>query len=148
MQKKYRRKKTLVDREVQSVVVKRVLFYWLYCVFFLILSLALVQTLIDPKLLLFERCVSVVVDYWPMFVALTAMLPFVVYDVLKLSHRFAGPIYRTRGELGHCSSGTFQNIKFRKGDFWHDLTQQINYLVERVESAEKRNTHDEQTVEI
>ena len=41
-----------------------------------------------------------------------------------------------------------QDLKFRKGDFWHDLAQQINYLVERVEAAEKRNAHDEQTVEV
>ena len=60
------------------------------------------------------------------------------YDLLKLTNRFAGPVYRVRVTLEHLVRGeTIRPVKFRDGDFWCDLAPKLNVLAARLGQLEQ-----------
>lgn len=62
-------------------------------------------------------------------------------------HRIAGPIYRFRVTLKKMAKGEIiPNIKLRKGDFYHDVADQINNVLELL--RKKRAYSDEVEKEI
>lgn len=55
---------------------------------------------------------------------------------LWLSNRVAGPIVRMRGyfkALGHSGEENASPLRFRKGDFFEDLPDEVNGAVERIQ---------------
>ncbi|RIK83542.1 MAG: hypothetical protein DCC67_05825 [Planctomycetota bacterium] len=69
----------------------------------------------------------------PFLMVLFFMLPVFIVDTIKLSHRFAGPIFRLRGVFRSLASGEqFQPLKFRDMDFWQELADDFNRMVERL----------------
>ena len=50
------------------------------------------------------------------------LLPVFVVDTIKISHRFAGPIFSLRRTMREVAEGKPpRKLKFREGDFWHEL---------------------------
>lgn len=127
-----KRKKLFVDRAVQGSLLRRVALHWaLYFtglvvvlgIFYVLKSLATSQPMsLDD----FFR------DHMITFAVLLALVPVFLYDTLKLSHRFAGPIVRLRNGLRDWADGKeVSAIKFRQKDFWADLADHFNRAVER-----------------
>jgi nitrogen fixation/metabolism regulation signal transduction histidine kinase len=55
-------------------------------------------------------------------------------DSIKLSHRFAGPIYSLRRAIRDIADGKpARKLKFRRHDFWHDLADDYNAMLKRLE---------------
>lgn len=138
---KFKRKRLFVDPHVQGAILARVFIYWACCVGFGILGLALVQTFLDPNRLFVQRVGAVCSEHWPILAMLVVLLPFVLYDTLKVTHRFAGPIYRLRADLRRVARGeSVTSIRFRDGDHWQDLAEQVSGLLKRLHEAENRAT--------
>ena len=56
-----------------------------------------------------------------------ALAPVFIWDAIKLSNRFAGPIVRVRRALAQIADGhPPQAIGFRNGDFWKSLALDLN----------------------
>jgi hypothetical protein len=99
----------------------------------------LIQAFVNPSQYLHQHYLQLLSRHWPILVAITAIVPFFVYDTIRFSHRFAGPISRLRRELSRFEQGAdVFPIEFRKGDFWRDVVERINNVVERAETAEKK----------
>ena len=65
------------------------------------------------------------------------LLPVFVMDTIKLSHRFAGPIFSLRREMREVADGKPpQKLQFRQGDFWHDLADDYNAMIARLAPEE------------
>jgi hypothetical protein len=65
------------------------------------------------------------------------VLPFLLLDVLRLSHRFAGPMYRLKNALRDVADGkSVPPIQFREGDFWCEMADQFNRVSARVRELE------------
>ena len=144
----FKRKRLFVDPHVQGALLARVLIYWLSCMIFGVLGLSLAQTLFEPNQYFFQRFDDILREHWPILVMLIAALPFILYDALKASHKFAGPIFRLRRDLQrHARGERIKPIHFRTGDHWQDLADQVNRLVERLEVAE-RNAMERDTTEV
>jgi hypothetical protein len=68
------------------------------------------------------------------FVVLVALLPVVVYDSFRFSHRLAGPMVRLRHTLHRLAQGEqVEPLKFRQHDYWHDLADDFNVLLARLQ---------------
>jgi hypothetical protein len=133
------RKRLLVDKQVQWALIKRFLFYWVCILVFVTMPIAISQTLVEPSRYLVQHYFDTWRSHWPILATLTVLLPFVLYDILKISHRFAGPIFRLRRELQRYVHGEEADcVRFRDGDFWPDLGDNVTALMERVHAAEKR----------
>ena len=62
------------------------------------------------------------------------LLPVFVVDSIKLSHRFAGPIYSLRRAIRDIAQGKpARKLKFRRHDFWHEIAEDYNAMLLRLE---------------
>jgi len=136
---KPKRKKLFVDKYAQGTLLLRIFLYWFSCVLFASVPLVIGRTLMEPDRLLVAHVAPVWNQYWPILITTTILLPFLLYDALRVTNRFAGPIFRLRRELRRFEEGSdIVPIRLRDEDFWQDLAEQTNRLVERVKEAERR----------
>ncbi len=123
-----KRTRTLVDTEVQGSLIRRVALHWL--VFFLCNTLALlfwVRLFEHPEGPWSETFGDTFRRFLPFFVITIALIPAFVWDTLKLSHRFAGPITRLRNALKDLTEGrAVAPLKFRENDFWQEIAANFN----------------------
>jgi hypothetical protein len=60
------------------------------------------------------------------------LLPVFIVDTIKISHRFAGPIFNLRRAMRNVGNGESPRpIKFRQNDFWQGLADEYNALLRR-----------------
>lgn len=132
-----KRKRTFVDAEVQTAIIKRIVIYWLSGMMFILLPLTFSNTFMEPEVHIVSHFFSVVVHYWPVILMMFILLPLAMYDVNRFSNRFVGPIYRVRKELDKFEeTGRIPPIKFREKDYWQDLAGQLNTVSDRINELE------------
>ena len=128
-----RRKKHFIDTSVQGALTRRIIFHWL--VFMLVTSVVafVMQVLADP----FRGLTAHMKDLWwtqgPFLLVMLFLLPVFVMDAVKMSHRFAGPIFSLRRAIRGVAEGeTPRKMKFRKHDFWQDLAEDYNAMLTKL----------------
>jgi hypothetical protein len=129
-----RRTKKFIDTNVQGALARRIIYHWL--VFLLVASLAafVLQILSNP----FRPLSAHVNDLWwthgPFFLVLMFLLPVFVVDTIKISHRFAGPVFALRRAIQEIVQGKPpRKLNFRRYDFWHELATDYNAMLLRLE---------------
>lgn len=74
----------------------------------------------------------------PFLVTSGALLPIFLLDTLRLTSRFAGPALRLRAALSDAADGRpVRPLQFRHDDFWHEMAESFNTLIQRKEEAER-----------
>ena len=130
------RKKTFVDPKVQGALVRRLVIHWF--TFLLVASLVsfCLQVLSNPFRSLAEHTQQVWWTHGPFLLVMVFLLPVFVLDTIKMSHRFAGPIYRLRQVILEIAEGNPPpRLKFRDFDFWKGLADDFNRMVDRLNSG-------------
>lgn len=126
-----KRTRTLVDSEVQGGLLRRVAFHWV--LFFICNTLALVvwiRLFEQPDAAWSESFADTVRRFLPFFVITAALIPAFVWDTLKMSNRFAGPIRRLRDTLNEMKQGrSVPPLKFRENDFWQEIASNFNEVM-------------------
>ncbi|MEZ6135663.1 MAG: hypothetical protein R3C53_12205 [Pirellulaceae bacterium] len=131
---KIKRRRFLVDRQVQCALGLRIATHWLI---FLLASLVITTVLRTMGSLdqanLWSNIGSALAEQTIMITVALALLPWFVHDSLSLSNRFAGPMVRLRSAIKALrqADGT-DPIKFRNGDFWFDVAEEFNDLRKQV----------------
>jgi hypothetical protein len=141
------RKKTFVDPKVQGALVRRLVFHWL--AFFTVAGIVAfcLQVLSDPFTPIRTHARNVWWTHGPFLLVLFFMLPVFIIDTIKLSHRFAGPIYRLRQTIRSLArGGAYQPMKFRDLDFWQGLADDFNQMVERLSGSKSLPAESDATV--
>jgi hypothetical protein len=134
------RKHLFVDRDIQGALVRRVLFYWCSCLLFLTIPVVIAKTVVNPDLFFFQHLGEIWRQYWPVYVAAFLMLPFVAYDIVRVSHRFVGPLVRLRGEMKKMADGQITDrLVFRDCDYFQDLATSFCKIVDRIEREQEDN---------
>ena len=130
-----KRTKALVDPEVQGGVLRKIAVHWV--VFFICNSVALViwiHLFEQPDAHWKQSVGDTVRRFLPFFVITAALIPAFVWDTLKLTNRFAGPIMRLRSTLSDIKDGkSVKPLQFRGSDFWQQIAGDFNVLIERVQ---------------
>jgi hypothetical protein len=73
---------------------------------------------------------------------LLLLLPFILYDVLKFSHRLAGPLFRCRRTMQEMALGKpVDEFHPRKHDLMRELFQAFNDLIRRWNAEVAKNTN-------
>jgi nitrogen fixation/metabolism regulation signal transduction histidine kinase len=131
------RRKKFVDSKVQGALARRILFHWI--VFLLVTSAVAftLQVLADP----FRGLSAHLQDLWwsqgPFLLVTAFLLPVFVMDAIKVSHRFAGPIFSLRRAIRGVAAGEApRRVKFRKDDFWKDLAEDYNTMLAKLGALE------------
>ncbi len=127
------RKKSLVDPEVQGGVLRKIAIHWV--LFFIANTIALmiwIRLFVQPDADWGTTFVDTLRRFLPFFVVTTALIPAFVWDTLKLTNRFAGPILRLRSAIADASAGrAVVPLHFRDNDFWKEIAVNFNGLMQR-----------------
>ncbi|MGI9474253.1 MAG: hypothetical protein ACR2NZ_22115 [Rubripirellula sp.] len=128
-----KRRKVLVDPEVQVGVIRKIAAHWV--IFFICNAMALmiwVRLFEQPDADWGQTFADSLRRFLPFFVITMALIPAFVWDTLKLTNRFAGPILRLRGALLDASQGrAVAPLRFRENDFWQEIALNFNSMMER-----------------
>ncbi|MGV3484563.1 MAG: hypothetical protein ACO1RT_09110 [Planctomycetaceae bacterium] len=134
-----RRARSFVDPEVQGGLLKKIAVHW--TLLFAVNALALViwvRLFEQPEAswaTTFGDCVR---RFLPFFVITILLIPAFIWDTLKITSRFAGPVLRLRAALANAAQGReVTPLKFRNNDFWQEIADDFNTLVERHRPAEQ-----------
>jgi hypothetical protein len=130
---KPRRTKHFIDSNVQGALARRIIFHWLAFLGAAFLVSFLLQVLSNP----FRPILAHLQDLWytqgPFLLVTVFLLPVFVVDTIKLSHRFAGPIFSLRRRIREIAAGQPpRRLKFRRLDFWQDLAEDFNAMLARL----------------
>jgi methyl-accepting chemotaxis protein len=143
------RKKHFIDSNVQGALARRIIFHWL--VFMLVAAAVafVVQVLADP----FRGLKSHLQDLWwsqgPFLLVMVFLMPVFVMDAVKLSHRFAGPIFSLRRAIRRVAAGEApRKLKFRERDFWRDLAEDYNAMLSKLGALEDESSEKTDDVKL
>jgi hypothetical protein len=132
-----RRSRIFIDREVQGALMLRVAFYWFCCLLSIVLLVLCWNVFTGPRRPFAELFHEIYERYAPALLASLILLPMVMIDVMRLSHRFVGPVVRLRGALRELAqNGRVRPIAFREHDYWQELAGDFNRVAEKVEAVE------------
>jgi hypothetical protein len=133
--KKKPRTKLFIDKRVQGMLVRQMVFHWLIAATVMFMFLFAMEALgTTEQLTMRQHFGNLWAKYAVAVVGLVFVFPVFLYDSIKLSHRFAGPMISFRNAMKHLANGeTIQPVKFRKHDFWTELTGDLNAIAKRME---------------
>ncbi len=146
------RSKKFIDAKVQGALARRLVFHWL--LFMVVASTVafILQVLSNPFLPFSEHLENLWWTQGPFLMVMAFLLPVFVLDTVKLSHRFAGPIFSLRRSMRDVAEGKEpRKLKFRGNDFWHDLADEYNAMIDKLsQKSVKSNTslESEQLVDV
>lgn len=127
------RQQVWIDRHVQGVLVGRVLLYWSGILIYFGLSIGCFHWWQNPEWTLSEHLGAMLEQILPCLPTLLLLLPLVIFDIVRLSNRFAGPVYRLRKHLTDLSQDTqVSPLHFRDEDYWQQLAEPINLLQQKI----------------
>ncbi|RMF36972.1 MAG: hypothetical protein D6753_18460 [Planctomycetota bacterium] len=127
------------------MLVGRVVIYWLAGVAYLGLGIAFFEFLSDNDLTTAERFRSFAGQFLLWLPSLVLLLPLAIFDVVRVSHLFAGPIYRLRMHLASLAEDSdCRPLSFRADDYWQELADPINALQDKIQSLKQRVAELEQ----
>lgn len=135
------RARILVDPKVQWTITGRILVHWVLFLVCILSISAMVRILSAVGEQPFADAFrSALVAQIPVFGVMLMLLPVFLRDTLKLSNRFAGPMYRLRTALRSLSLSEKANpIKFRTGDFWQEAATDFNIVLSQIEDLQAEN---------
>lgn len=138
----------LVDPVVQWAIGRRVIMHWLLFGVCLITANVMLQTIVTMTEMPFGAAIRIAtLQQISVMVVMAMMLPMFVLDTMKLSNRFAGPMYRIRNALVKIPTGEPMNeLTFREGDFWADVAEDFNRVAQHSEQLLRRNAELESEV--
>jgi hypothetical protein len=137
--KRVPRTRLLVDRRVQGAIILRVVLYWIVFLVTLMLLLLCWRIIADPIHALSWHFHQMWLESGPALVASCVLLPLVIFDILRVSNRFAGPLFRLRRSMRALARGEIvRPISFREGDFWLEVAHEFNAILARIQQQEQR----------
>ncbi len=128
-----KRRRALVDPEVQGGVLRKIAIHWV--LFFICNALAMmiwIRLFEQPDADWGQTFGDTLLRFLPFFIITMALIPAFVWDTLKLTNRFAGPILRLRSALADASDGrAVSPLHFRTNDFWQEIAENFNKVMRR-----------------
>ena len=76
-----------------------------------------------------EWLASLWASYSAAILASLVLLPLIVWDMIRFSHRVVGPLIRLEREMQRLAEGeSVRPLRFRENDYWHGLAKRFNGL--------------------
>lgn len=139
---KFKRKRLFVDNKVQGSLIRQLIVHWSLACFLIFIYLFALQAFSNGFSLGFsDNLRALGRQYGLLGVVLCVISPVFIYDAVKLSNRFVGPMVSFRAALKKLANGEDLNdVTFRQNDFWKELSQDLNKI-----SSELKQRREQQT---
>jgi len=133
--KKHLRWKKMIKWSVQGPILTRLIGYFLAynaaAIILMLGGISLERSLASVSGDDSGSSMSMAQQVRPILIAFAVMLPIMIWELLKLTNRIAGPIYRFENALAaFVRTGTMTKVHLRKEDLTQDLESQFNEFVE------------------
>lgn len=129
----HRRRTEFIDPEVQGALARRIAMHWVLYVAVATLLVVGLKWMANPLTSLGEHVAEAWWTYGALLMVLVALAPVFIYDAVKLSNRFTGPMLRLRNATKQLADGSRPApITLRDGDFWQDAAADFNRLLDRL----------------
>lgn len=137
MSKKHLRKRYFVDAKIQGSLVGRAVRYWGLSVSVVGMLTVVGWIFVAPGLAALvespERLRATVLCLLIAISVSALLLPVVLYDMVRFSHRFAGPMVRLRDCMRRAAAGEEVGpLRFRDDDYWQELADAFNAMQVRM----------------
>ena len=137
------RRRYFVDRRVQGGLALRAARYWVLSVAVVAMLTVVGWVFVAPGVAALvespERLRATLVCLFVGVVASTLLIPVVAYDLIRFTHRFAGPMVRLRDAMQRSAEGqSVAPIRFRDDDFWQEFADAFNAMQARLDAAESK----------
>ena len=132
-----KRRKKYVDRQVQGALVRRLAVHWFaFLVLAIVLSFIL-QFLRNPSTSPYEHWTQLLRNNGGFLLMTICFTPVFLYDSIKLSHKFVGPVLRLGQSLRDLSDGNHvESMKLRPDDYWQEIIGDFNAILPRFQAEE------------
>jgi hypothetical protein len=146
---KHQRRRLYIDHAVQGGIALRLTVYWMCSIVMVFAMMVVVQCVLDPLTPFVTQLSRAKSAVLPVVAAFILLLPMVLRDLIRLTNRFAGPVYSLKRAMCELREGTLRGeLKFRKGDYWHDLAAEFNALAKQFEALKDQALQSESDVPI
>ena len=136
----FKRTKLFVNRGIQGAMSLRFGMYWViyhvclwhgaFMYFFLRARLSQLTGNEGPMQSLNELYGKFMVEYLPITLTATLLLPIVIYELVRQTHRIAGPLVRFSSAMRDMMDGkTIAPVKLREGDMLTDFEKVFNEFI-------------------
>lgn len=134
----YQRSRYLIDPKVQWSIASMITYHWAVFLLCLVTISAMVQVVVAAGQHPFVTSLtSAFRSHVPILGMMILMLPIFLRDMLKLTNRFAGPMFRLRLSLSSLARRRpTSKIRFRSQDFWQEVADDFNAIMNRIEELE------------
>ena len=127
------RKKVWVD-EFQTRLSSRIMCYLIVFLIVLCNFLFVWKLVEEGPLDPLQQFNDMMRTYFPVFVCLIALLPVMVWDTVRFSHRLVGPIVRFRKTMQAIANGeSVRPIKLRGNDYLTEMRDDFNKMLEELQ---------------
>jgi len=132
------RKRYFIHPGIQGAVAVRLIAQWaLFVGATCVVSLGL-QLLLEPLASWPDRLAQLRTSVGAFAIVSLCLVPILVRDAIRFSHRVVGPIVRLQSELRKADEVTeLRPVKLRQNDFWQDLADDYNDFVERLQASQR-----------
>ena len=155
------RKKLFVSSRIQGQLLYRIALYWvLYHVVlwhalfvYRYLQSRMSGAILNESVPFSEMYGQFLSDYYPLLLCAAITLPIVTIDMLKMTHRIAGPLVRFQNALRDLIAGKpIEHVSLRKGDLLTEFQDEFNRYLDvlskqRQQLASPTESADEQSAE-
>lgn len=136
------RNQLLIDESVQGALLRRTALYCGCSAVYFITILIFTESITYPDQSISQsvlHCMDEIIYWAP---GLLLMSPLVLYDLLTLTNRFAGPVFRLQREMQRLiDCEPTSPLTFREGDYWTEMAVAFNKI--RDEMLERRGEQAE-----
>ena len=118
-----------IDRPIQGALLGRAIMYWAATLVIQVVLLIFLTMIISSPDDFYSNMARLWIYLRLLVIAAALVLPLVLRDLVRLSHRWVGPILRLRNALNDLSRGApVSPIRFREGDYWQELAGDFNIV--------------------
>jgi len=123
------RRRLFIDRPIQTALLLRATSYWAVCLLVQVLMIVFFSVVTSAPDRFYARIDELWTHLQLSIIAAVLVLPLLLFDIVKLSHRWVGPVHRLRTSLQALSRGEpVTPIRLREGDFWQELAGDFNVV--------------------
>jgi hypothetical protein len=144
------RRRLFIDYPVQGTLLIRAVFFWMVTIISQVIMVLFFAMMTSSSVADFN--VRGQQLWWHLELVMLAsavVLPAILLDFLRLSHRWVGPIFRLRASLQALNRGeTVKPIAFRDGDFWQDLAGEFNQAAKELQRLRTAETASDDFVRV
>jgi sensor histidine kinase YesM len=135
--KSKKRRRLFIDRPVQGGLIRRTVIYWILCML-VVTNMAICWLVVPKNPSSFGEFVAMTYDViGPVLTTSVFVVPLIIFDCVRMSNRFAGPVYRLHREIKRIADGQeAAPIQLRKGDHWQEIADDFNRMLERIKQEE------------